>query len=242
MEVPRGQHVLRPECFLEGELELPVVDDAGAVRRLEGLIAELRGVRQARVQVKEGSIERVRVLLIPERATPGFTDEIRRLLQKETGQAVASETIEVLRSGDAASVSTQRRKLISIQTERTPDRFKARIVLELGGDTLVGESDGPTERTLEYRSIARATLESLRKLLRSSVDLESVEVLSSGSHQMALVALRREGETLVGSALVKLDHHDAVARATLDALNRYLSAPQTTNNGSRLVLSGPAPA
>ena len=232
--------MLRPGSFLEGELELPVADD-GAVRRLEGLIAELHGVRQARLQIKEGSIEAVRVLVIPERDPAQVIHEVRSLISKEAGENLTREAIEILRSGNVPA-SASRRRLSSIQTERTPDRFKARIVLELGGDTLVGESDSPSERSLEYRSIARATLASLRKLLRGAIDLESVEVLNSGSHQLALVALRSGAGPLVGSALVKFDHHDAVARATLDALNRYLSAPQRTHNGSRLVLSGPAPA
>lgn len=239
--MPRGQHVLRPGFFPGRGLELPFADDAGAVRRLERLIAELRGVRQARVQTAEGAIESLRVLVIPEGDPADVANEVRRLVERETGESVEPDAIEILSASRSAG-RAERRKLSSIQTERTQDRFKARIVLELGGDTLVGESDAPTERTLEYRSVARATLESLRKLLRGAIDLESVEVLNSGSHQLALVALRTGKDMLVGSALVKFDHHDAVARATLDALNRHLSAPQRTQNGSGLALSGPTPA
>ena len=213
------------------ELELSVAEDAGTVRRLENAIAGLRGVRQARVEVSGRTVERVRVLVVPEHPTDEAVDEIRALIARE-GLSLAAGAIEVLRSNLVSFKARRRRKLSSISTERTPDRFKARVVLELGGDTLVGESDAPSERSFEYRSIARATLEGLRKLLRERVELESVQLLNSGSHQLALVALRHGGQTLVGSALVKLDYHDAVARATLDALNRFLSAPHVAHDGA----------
>ena len=219
---------------------MPVVDDAGAVRRLESSIAEMRGVRQARIEVSDGVIQAVRVLIIPERVSAEVVEEVRALIARETGASLPPEAVQILSSTTGTSAFARRRRLSSISTERTPDRFKARVVLELEGDTLVGESDAPSERTLEYRSIARAIIESLRKLVTGPIDLESVEVLNSGSHQLALVALRRGQETLVGSALVRLDHHDAVARAPLDALNRHLSAPQRTHNGMRLAVSGPS--
>ena len=214
---------------------MSATDDAGTARRLENSIGELRGVRRARVDLDDGAIRGVRVLVIPERSSAEVVDEVRGVIQREAGKRVSADAIEILRSSLSSSGGLQRRKLSSIATERTQGRFKARVVLELSGDTLVGESDSPSERSFELRSIARATLDSLRKLITGRVDLELVDVLTTGSHQLALVAVRHDRGTLVGSALVKFDHHDAVARATLDALNRFLSAPSSSANGAHAV-------
>ena len=211
---------------------MSATDDGGTARRLESSIGELRGVRRARVDVRQGAIQSVRVLVTPERSSAEVVDEVRAIIERSAGLRIASDAIEILSSDVSSSGSVQRRKLSSIATERSQHRFKARVVLELSGDTLVGESDSPTERTFELRSIARATLDSLRKLITGRIDLESVDVLNTGSYQLALVALRHDRGILVGSALVKLDHHDAIARATLDALNRYLSAPNVAPRGA----------
>lgn len=202
-------------------------EGAGAARRLEGAITGLRGIRRARVELEGDQIKVARVLVVPERSTVEALAEVIAVIKRETGTSPRPGVVEILRPSDAAPSPFRRRKLSSISTERTPERFKARVVIELGGDTLIGESDSPSEKSFEFRSIARATLESLRELLRDRVDLESVEILQAGAFQLAVVSLRHHRGPLVGSALVRVDYHDAIARATLDALNRYVSAPRS---------------
>ena len=198
--------------------------ESGAARaalRIEQLLTALKGVRQARVHL-EGDDLSVRVMVVPEKPTAEAVSEIKFVIREETGRDIDDAAVEILRVGDESESRGRRRKLSSIATERSGQRFKARVVLELAGDVLIGESDAPSERGFEHRSIAKATLESLKELLRDVVDLESVELFQVGAGRLAVVTLKRSSETLVGSALVRLDDHDAIARATLDALNRNL--------------------
>jgi hypothetical protein len=205
-----------------------------ANRRLEGAITGLRGVRRARVELESGRVKQARVLVIPERSTAESLAEVIAVIRRETGTSPLPGVVEILRPSNAEPNPLSRRKLSSISTERTPDRFKARVVIELGGDTLIGESDSPSEKSFEFRSIARATLESVRELLPDHVDLESVEILQAGAFQLAVVSLRHHRGPLVGSALVRVDFHDSIARATLDALNRYVSAPRNQSAAAAL--------
>lgn len=199
--------------------------DAGA-RRLEDSIAELRGVRQARVETNGSGISSVRVLVVPERATDDTIERVLQVIRNETGESIDRDAVEVLHAGRAASKWPQRRRLSTLATERTPERFKARVVLDLAGDVLEGESDSPNEKAFTLRSVARATLHSLRELMPRSLALESVHLFNTGAHELAIVALTHGGQTLVGSALVRVDEHDAIARATLDAVNRSVTAAQ----------------
>lgn len=203
-----------------------MVEAGGVARRLENSITGLRGVRRARVESGEdGTIRAVRVLVIPELATRDVLAEVQ-LAIRQSGATVDPSSIQILRTNEGVSDPLQRRRLSSIATERSATGFKARVMLELGGDVLIGESDSPNEQGFEHRSIARATLESMKELLVDRVELESVDMLQAGGGQLAIVTLSRNAGALVGSALVRVDHHDAIARATLDALNRYLTAPQ----------------
>ena len=65
-------------------------------------------------------------------------------------------------------------------------------------------------------------------MIKSAVEVHSADLITVGLVQMAVVVLRlataRGEQLLTGSAIVRKDANDAVARATLDALNRVLNA------------------
>ena len=190
---------------------------------LERALTRMRGVRGARVEVGQSDIEAIRVLVVPELDAEETSQEVLDLAEGMLGVDVEQSRIEVLGMGDPGTDLMRRRKLSSIATERTDERFKVRITLELGGDLLVGESDSPSVRRFERRAVALATVKGLSDLLDAPIELDSVELLQVGAASLAVVTLRTDSEALVGSAVVRLDDHDAVARATLDALNRLVS-------------------
>jgi len=198
---------------------------SGNASKLERALTDLRGVRGARVDVDEGEVKTVRVLVVPERDDERRERDVRRLAFSTLGRPLEPDRIQVLSAtevGDAPEVHPlQRRKLSSLTIERTGNRFSVRITLELGGDVLVGESEGPAVSRFEQRVVARATLEGVGELLDFTTELESVEFLQVGDSEVSIVALSTPHGYLTGSAMVKLDRYEAIARATLDALNRF---------------------
>jgi hypothetical protein len=212
----------------------PRADGALPHLELQQSLEDLRGVRGARVEVEGPRVTAVRVLVVPERDTDETIEDVRTLTVRILHVDIDPNAVEVLRAAEPIDAPGARRRLSSISIERSDGRFRARVGLELGGDVLVGESDSPTERSFEQRSVAHATLLGLRKLLTEEIDLSSVRVLAAGDSRLAVVTLGREEETLVGSALVRLDEYDAIARATLDAVNRTIDAPSTRRDFIRL--------
>ena len=76
--------------------------------------------------------------------------------------------------------------------------------------------------------MAGATLAALTELLGIPAQIESAQVLDVANREVALVSLvltipRLGDQALVGSALVRGDEEDAVARAVLAAVNRRLA-------------------
>jgi hypothetical protein len=118
--------------------------------------------------------------------------------------------------------------IASISVRTASAEADASVVVAAGGVTYEGRSIGPSTMGHRHMLVARATLDALGELLGLPAEVEFATVLPMGSREMAAclidIAVPRIGElALTGSALVRNDETDAVARAVLDALNRRLA-------------------
>lgn len=121
------------------------------------------------------------------------------------------------------------RPLIAAITIRTAGaEADASVVVRTGDSSYDGRSIGPSTMSHRHTLIARATLDAISELLGLPAEVEFVTVSTMGTRRMAAcviqIAVPGIGElVLTGSALVRSDEADAVARAVLDALNRRLA-------------------
>jgi hypothetical protein len=194
-------------------------------RRLEELATALPGIRGAKVEVEAGVVTAVRLLVVAERDTETTIAQVRSIASAELDLDLDPGAIQVLRTArplEKGKERPRRRKLTSLTTERAETGFRARVTLEIPGDVLVGEDATSSGEFFESRSVAQAVLGGLRDLLDFPVEVEAIEMLSHGLQPVAMVTLNRGSDRLVGTAFVRRGEHDAVARATLDALNRFL--------------------
>jgi hypothetical protein len=200
---------------------MPVQVQEG-LRRLEDAVGQLHGVRGARADLDPSGAPSVRALVLPE-VDPASIERSVRSLARSAGVMLAPDAVQILRADLPGPTSrSRRRKLSSLAVARSDDGFTAKVTLDLDGDALMGEIEAPAGRRFELRSVGLAVLDALGKLLEFEVQLDSVNVLQVGDTRLAIVQLNTETESLVGCALVRYDEHDAIARATLDALNRLI--------------------
>lgn len=121
------------------------------------------------------------------------------------------------------------RPVIAAITIRTAGaEADASVVVKTDHASYDGRSIGPSTMSHRHTLIARATLDAVSELLGLPAEVEFVTVSTMGTRRMAAcviqVAVPGIGElVLTGSALVRSDEADAVARAVLDALNRRLA-------------------
>ncbi|HWC14042.1 MAG TPA: hypothetical protein VG929_05560 [Actinomycetota bacterium] len=212
-------------------LSEPTRDSAAAesslAESIETALGDLPGIRGARADVGPTGIESVRVLVIPERTTSQTLSDVQDVMSQIVGASVDEAHIQVIRT--ATTSGNVRRKLSSLSLERGPAAFSVRAALELSGDVLMGESASPQGKLFERRATAEAILEGTQELVGFPLDVSRVYVINEIDHEIAIVVLSRGDEVLVGSAVVRQDEHDAIARATLDALNRFtapIAAPE----------------
>lgn len=105
------------------------------------------------------------------------------------------------------------------------DSLEVEIHLDFGSEIRSGKATAPRELAEERRAVVCATLEALRGLLPFDVRFEDVSIVLVGNRRLALVSLDKGTDTLIGSAIIRTDEDDALARATLDAVNRFLLNP-----------------
>jgi hypothetical protein len=116
----------------------------------------------------------------------------------------------------------------SIAIRTTGSEADASVVITNGEASYEGRSIGPSAMSHRHVLIARATLDAIGELLGLPTEVEFATVSTMGNRRVATcivqVAIPRVGELVVtGSALVRSDEADAIARSVLDALNRRLS-------------------
>lgn len=125
-------------------------------------------------------------------------------------------------------IEAQARPMISeIGVRSTGSEIEVEVRLEFDGDTFVGIERGAAAASARPRLVAGATISALDELLGLPAAVESAAVVETGTHAVALVVItisvpRLGAQSLAGSAVIRGDETDAVARAVLSAVNRRL--------------------
>ena len=138
-------------------------------------------------------------------------------------------------AGDASDVheaateeALPRPALTSIVTHRSETETVVDVQLGISGAVFSGRADGPSGNLHRPRIVASATLAALTELLGIPAQVESAQVIEVANREVALTTLiltipRLGDQVLCGSALVRGDEEDAVARSVLAAVNRRLA-------------------
>jgi hypothetical protein len=129
---------------------------------------------------------------------------------------------------DAAEEALPRPALTSITVTKGDGDTVVDVSLAIAGSVFTGHASGPSGALHRPRIIAAATLSALTELLGIPAQVESAQILDVANREVALSTLiltipRLGDQVLCGSALVRGDEEDAVARSVLAAVNRRLA-------------------
>lgn len=138
------------------------------------------------------------------------------------------DELSVITSGLTGASDAPRPVMTTVQLRTTSGETEATVAVAMGEHSFEGKATGTGTANARPRLVARATLEAVRELLGSPAEVEHAAIAQVGDHTVAVcviaVLVPRIGEQLLtGSALVRDDEADAVARCVLDALNRRLT-------------------
>lgn len=216
---------------------------------LEDAIRRISGIQAARVVTGAGGrVAEVHVLAGRERGAKQLVRDVQSVILTNFGIDIDYRTVSVVQLDEpgghpapptaspagataedrpvvAAPAVAPRPAITRLVTETSAFTTEVRIGVAVNTFERAGTARGPS--TAGLRLVATATVDAMGEMLHASaVEVGSAELISVGPVQVAVVVVRlatsRGEQTLTGSALVRKDANDAVARATLDALNRVI--------------------
>ncbi len=234
------------DALRDGNGERPHGSSAPEPAALEAAILRIQGIQAARVVPGPGGrVSEVHVLAGRERGAKQLVRDVQSVILTNFGVDIDYRTVSVVQLDEAAApvvaapaetaaqppgvVATDSRRpaIVRLVTETAAFTTEVRIAIQVEGNERAGVSRGPS--TSGLRLVAAATIDAVGDLLKASaVEVQSAELMTVGAVQLAVAVLRlstsRGEQLLTGSAIVRKDANDSIARATLDALNRVLNA------------------
>jgi hypothetical protein len=156
-------------------------------------------------------------------------DEVRTVEHPADSPSVPVETADDAGAeADEAAEPVVRPAIAAIMVRSGKGETEASVTLAAGDQLFEGRSQGPAGQSHRARLVAIATLDAVAELLGQPCEVESSTIVATGTREIALTVLTmtvpRTGEqVLTGSAVVRGDEADAVARSVLAALNRQLA-------------------
>lgn len=205
----------------------------GETRTMDEALVRIEGVKGARLtQDPSGTITEVHVLAAGGRAPKQVGRDVQTMLRVEFGIEVDYRVISIVQIDDLpvpssrAAAAPTRPSVARVAADAEGSSSTVTVELDLAGRRLTGSARGAAHAS--WRLAAQATVDALGDVVGDqALEIEFAGIVTAGQRQVALVSIRAAGargdSVLTGSANTRRDAHDAIARATLDALNRLLA-------------------
>jgi hypothetical protein len=198
---------------------------------VERALAQIAGIRAARVVADStGRISEIHVLAEQGRSPKQLVRDVQSAVLTGFGTSIDYRIVSVVqldRETRTSIAGGPRPVLRRLSAETASFSTEVKVDVALDGEEIARSMRGPA--TAALRLVAQATVDAVASVLSAdAVEVESATVVNAGAHSVGLVVVRvltSRGDHLVsGSAVVRRDPADAIARATLDALNRFVGA------------------
>ena len=198
---------------------------------LEATIGRLPGVQAVRVVTgPDARPVEVHVLASRDKTPKQLVRDIQSIALAQHDMEVDHRIVSIVQFDEAdtpGGAAANRVLIATISAQTTGLESTATVTLASNGTLYDGSATAPATASSRPRLIARATLNAVSALMPvGACDIEYAQIAQVGGREVAVSIVQvvtPDGEQIVtGSALVRGDEADAVARSVLDALNRRL--------------------
>ena len=207
-------------------------------RDVEAVVRRVPGVSVARVELGEGGrVDQIHVLGSSDRSVRSLVSQVIAAVGAELGVVLepAQVRVALMRPGQAQpgpAPIRARLKFSGLTVTTLQDAQEAKVRIEQDGLSYEGAASGPAGVSQAPGIVGLAALRAVETYLRCDgvFQLKAATLSPLGGHQVALALVAWAGpeeELLSGTAIVRDDPREAVARAVLDAVNRPVSWLET---------------
>jgi len=213
----------------------------------EAAIRGLRDVEGVSIQMEGDDVREIHVLTTSERPAKQIVRDIQTLLltrfnrpidHRVVSVAFAQPTpVEAQTSRDGAApepaLAVERIRFVSANLYVSGSRIQAQVELQWRGVSRMGSASGWSTREGAHSLVASATLAAVREYLDGDLafGLRGLDIVRTAGSEVAVVGVellaRRERRCLYGCCTIEHDPPQAIALATLGALNRVTTGLPT---------------
>lgn len=198
-------------------------------REVEAALCAIPGVLATRIVPGfERPVDELHAVTTLERTPKHIVRDVQSMLMARFGVSTDHRVVSVVQMQDETVLRgpAARLRIDRVAAAQQGLTVHVTVVLRDSEGHYGGEAEGPSSSAGRQRAAARATLEALRPKLAEGqvIEIEGVEITEVHGHAVAISLIHfhtpHGAHTLSGSAVVKGDDADAIARSVLDALNR----------------------
>ena len=197
------------------------------------LICRLEGVQAAQVVFAENGMPcEIHVLAGPEKSSKSLVRDIQSALTAQFGVQVDHRIISVAQLSEGlAPRGDFRLAHTGLEIKSAGGRVSASVTLARGCDTYTGHGESANTPFARRRCVSEAALAAVNRAAgETCFELASVDAVTLAGQGIvvAQVYSLRDGQRLLGSAILNEDPDNAAVHSVLSAVNRRLSVlPRT---------------
>ncbi|WP_346930632.1 hypothetical protein [Clostridium sp.] len=194
----------------------------------EDVIAKIQGVTHSKVVYNDEEVEEVHIIANTIRSPKQIVRDIESALLAIFDYRIDRKLISIAQidTGETKSIKRIRYEGISLEVKDNNVRCEVRLTMDddvyMSTETAIGTSIN------RRRVVAKATVSAVEEMIGqvSAFDVEDIVINSIRDISYVTVIVNMINdvaeEVLIGTAIVRNDINEAIAKATLDAINRRI--------------------
>ena len=203
-------------------------DKSQAIIEMESFLNTMPDIISSRIVTgNNDEIEEIHIVAYAGRSPKQISRDVQSALMATYNIQIDYKIISVAQINSSNSLSKEYRFLISgISFSQIGKNVEIRVRLKKEDKEIEAMFQGPNTTRNIHRLIVQATLECVHSFLgcKNLFIVEDIVYVNIAKEEAIAIAITYmssyHDELLIGSALLKKDHYDAVVKATLDAINR----------------------
>lgn len=192
------------------------------------VITKIDGVSHVKIVSEDDNLQEIHILASTSRAPKQIVRDIESALLAVFDYRIDRKIISVAQIDLGESKGIKRIKLDGISFETGDNNIDCSVKLNYEGEEYCSNKTAIKTALNRKKVVAKATIAAVEKILGQSYVFDIQDVIISTSRDTTFVSvvvnmvINENEETMVGAAVVKNDINEAVAKATLDAVNRRI--------------------
>ena len=190
------------------------------------LINKINGVISTKIVHQDSDIQEMHILANTLRAPKQIVRDIESILLTSFNYRIDRKVISIAQIETDDTDPIKRIKLGGISVDVQADRLECRVKLIYEEEEFFVSQVGIKTMANRKRIVAKATVDAIEKILGQDFIFDVQDVITTTNRDITFISvlinmvINEMEETMVGSAIVSDDINEAIAKATLAAINR----------------------